>query len=221
MAFSQESLDFLIDNYFYNSREWYREHKEAYQRSVFEPIAQLITDLTPKMLEIDSEFVTAPKTGKTISRMYRDIRRVRDGMLFHKNVWCVFSRDKRLYETGAPSFYFQLEQNGFSYGCGFYCAASEKLIQMRQMILNGDKLFKKAIRAYEEQDVFVLCGDTYKRSKFPDQPKRLQNFLDRKNLFFEKQSQDTEILFSENLSEFLWNDFKKLAPIYDFLLAFA
>lgn len=221
MAFSQESLDFLTDNYFYNSREWYQEHKDVYRRFVFEPMAQLVADLAPKMLEIDSEFVTAPKTGKTISRMYRDIRRVRDGMLFHKNVWCVFARDKKLYETGAPAFYFQLEQDGFSYGCGFYCAASEKLVQMRQMILEGDKLFKKAIKAYESQDVFVLSGDIYKRSKFPDQPKRLQNFLDRKNLFFEKQSQDAEILFSENLSEILWNDFKKLSPIYDFLLAFA
>ena len=57
MPFSQESLDFLTDNYFFNSREWYRAHREDYLRLVQEPMAELVSALAPKMLSVDPEFI--------------------------------------------------------------------------------------------------------------------------------------------------------------------
>lgn len=213
-GFTGEALRFLFENRMNNSKEWYDSHKHIYKELVYNPFCELINLLAPTMTEIDAQLITVP--SKIISRVRRDTRFTKDKTLYRDNSWLVFLRDKSQMST-APCFWFEINQKGSSYGIGYYGAQTSSMAQMRDMILNSHPLFAKALKYYENQNQFKLGGEMYKRSKYPDQPENLRNWLDRKNIYFECVQNDFKLAFSEELPEVLKKAFTELKPIYDFL----
>lgn len=209
-----DALRFLFENRMNNSKEWYDSHKSDYKKYVYTPFAELITELAPTMLEIDSQLITLP--SKLISRVRRDTRFTKDKTLYRDNVWLVFLRDKSLMST-APCFWFGIDQKGSSYGIGYYGAEPASMANMRDMIVNSHPAFLMAQKYYEAQNEFIIGGDLYKRSKYPEQPENLRTWLDRKNIYFEAVQSNFELAFSKELPDVLKKGFKELKPIYDFL----
>ncbi len=214
-GFTKEALRFLFENKMNDSKEWYEAHKKEYKKLVYEPFTELVKELAPTMTQIDASIITTP--SKLISRVRRDTRFTRDKSLYRDNVWIVFLRDKSQMST-SPCFWFELSQSGSSYGVGYYGAQTASMAVMREMIVERHPAFMTALKAYESQDEFTIGGEAYKRSKFPEQPENLRQWLDRKNIYFQSVQNDFELAFSKELPEVLKNDFIKLKPIYDFLL---
>lgn len=213
-GFTGEALKFLFENRMNNSKEWYDSHKPDYKKYVYNPFLELIQELIPTIMEIDNQIITIP--SKLISRVRRDTRFTKDKTLYRDNVWIVFLRDKSVMST-SPCFWFDISQKGSSYGVGFYGAETKSMSNMREMIINRHPLFLDALACYESQNQFVIGGDMYKRSKFPDQPENLKLWLDRKNIFFESVQDNFKLAFSKELPEVLKKGFLQLKPIYDFL----
>lgn len=219
MPLSKDTLDFLVENRMRNDRPWYNEHKEAFSRKVLEPLQELVKVMTPAMREIDPLFELAPKVDKTISRVYRDTRFTHDKSLFRDVMWIVFQRAKIVNPEGMPGYWFEISPSRFAYGCGFYQASREFLEAMRLRILADDPLFLKARAMYESQDVFVLEGERFKRSKHPEQPEAMCFWLDRKSVSLSAYSTDFKLAFSERLAEKLVSDFTAIRPMYEFWCA--
>lgn len=214
VGFSEEGLKFLFENRMNNSKDWYESHKNIYKEYVYNPFVQLITELAPAMLEIDSQFITIP--SKLISRVRRDTRFSKDKTLYRDNAWLVFLRDKSRMST-SPCYWFEISQKGSSYGVGYYSAEPGSMDKMREMILDSHPAFLSAQKCLKSQDKFVIGGEMYKRSKYPDQPEDLKTWLDRKNIYFECVQNDFKLAFSKDLPDVLKKDFMYLKPIYDFL----
>ncbi len=216
MPISKETLRFLAENRLHNSREWYQQHKSDYQELVLNPLVELSANMAPAMLEIDPHFVTEPKVDRTISRIYRDTRFSHDKSLYREVMWVCFMRSKK--EDGSlPGFVFEFSPQGFRYGCGYYEAPPKVMEAMRRLILENNPAFIHAKKAAEEQTVFQMEGNFYKRSKFPDAPEDLRNWLDRRNIDFMCNSTDANLLFSEDLHQTLTCGFGLLKPVYAFL----
>lgn len=213
-GFTQEGLKFLFENKLNNNKDWYESHKSVYKKHIYNPFVELIMDLSPAMLEIDPQFITVP--SKIISRVRRDTRFSKDKSLYRDNAWIVFLKDKSKMSS-SPCFWFEITQKGSSYGLGYYGAQSSSMSKMREMILDGHPQFKSAQKFYESQDLFVIGGDMYKRSKFPDQTQNLKSWLDRKNIFFQCVQNDFSVAFSKDLPIILKTGFKALKPVYEFL----
>lgn len=213
-GFSAEALKFLMENRLNNSKQWYDEHKDDYKRLVFNPFVELVKELSPTMLRIDSQILTKPH--RVISRVRRDTRFTKDKSLYRDNIWIVFLRDKARMSTSA-CYWFELNQTGSSHGVGFYGATPQSMARMREMIMDKHPAFQFALKCYESQSKFVIGGETYKKSKFPDQPENLKTWLDRKNIYFEYHEAGYTQAFSKDLPEILKKDFLMLKPIYDFL----
>ena len=214
-GFTGEALKFLFENKINDSKDWYESHKTEYKKYVYNPFVELITELSPTMTEIDSSLITLP--SKLISRVRRDTRFSKDKSLYRDNAWLVFLRDKSQMST-SPCFWFEISQKGSSYGVGYYGAETGAMAHMREMIVDRHPAFLRALECYEAQSEFVIGGEMYKRSKFPDMPENLKLWLDRKNIYFECVQNDFKLAFSEDLPEVLKKGFKQLKPIYDFLL---
>lgn len=217
MPLSPQTLDFLSENMLRNNRDWYYAHKEQFKTFVFEPLAQIVKDLAPVMYGIDPLMTAEPKTGKSISRVFRDTRFTKNPALFRDTMWCVFTRDKKAYSS-APGFFFKFSPDGFRYGCGYFDAPPKVMEAIRTLILKNDESFQEALRAVNAQDVFKMEGEFYKREKHPGQPPELQQWLQRKGISFNHNSKDFDLLFSQNLTEKLAEDFKLLAPVYWFFM---
>lgn len=219
MPLSKATLDFLVENRMRNDRPWYNEHKEEFAAKVLEPLRELVTAMTPAMREIDPLFELAPKVDRTISRVYRDTRFTHDKSLFRDVMWIVFQRAKIVNPEGMPGYWFEVSPSRFAYGCGFYQASNEFLGAMRRQILAGNPLFLKALDMYEKQDIFVLEGEMFKRSKHPDQPESMRFWLDRKSVGLSASSTDFKLAFSNRLAEKLVADFSLIRPMYEFWCA--
>ncbi len=216
MSFSLESVAFLYENHQQNSRKWYQDHKQDYQKYVQMPMRQLISDLTPALYKIDKYIYCDPK--RIVSRIFRDLRYCKDKTIFHQNVWCTFMRPTETKFHTFPAFYFEISPNGFNYGCGFYQPGTAVLNELRTMILKKDRAFEKALKAFENQDLYQLNGDSYKRDHFPDQKENRKNWLNRKDLCLTTESEDFELLFRSDLAQKIADDFQILVPIYKFFL---
>ncbi len=217
MPFSKETLDFLIENRLQDSRTWFQEHKTVYRRVVLEPLRELVTALTPVMLEIDGRVICDPQVDKTICRIWRDTRFSKDPSLYRDTMWIIFKR-ARMHSTAYPGLYVELGPDGFNYGCGFYDASPGYMNHLREKILGSSPAFAAASRAYEEQSVFQLEGDFYRRPRYAGEPAERRNWLERRNIAFIAESRDFPLLYSVGLADKLTADFLLLKPIYDFLL---
>lgn len=213
--FSQKTIDFLIENRLQNSKEWFEERREQYNEFVISPLVSLTEKLTPVLLDIDDQLICSPKVGGSVSRIWRDARFSKDKSLFRDTMWCMFIRQKNV---GLPEFFFVISPDSFLYGGGYYSAGAASMDSVRKLILSNDKDFKNALSVYENQDVFQLVGDIYKRSRHPDSPEKLKNWLDRKTICFLRESNDFDLLYSDKLSSIVADGYKTLAPIYNFLI---
>ena len=216
MPFSAKTLDFLFENRLHDSRIWFEEHKEEYQKQVLFPLQELVRQLTPHVLKIDSQLTTEPRVDRTICRIRRDTRFSHDKSLYRDNMWIIFKRGK-MHGTEVPGIYFEIAADGFHYGCGFYNASVRYMETMRSMILANDPDFCKADQRFCSQAVYHIEGDCYKRPRFEKQPQNRREGLERRGICFVADSQDFELLFSNHLAEKLAADFSILSPIYRFL----
>ncbi len=211
--FTQRALDFLYFNHLNNSKLWYQEHKSDFQEYLVKPFAELVTDMTPAMLSIDPKFIVEPKIDKTISRIYRDMRYASDGYLYRDRMWCVFLRDKKLY-NGLPGYFFELSPYGFRYGCGYYQADGKSVKNFRRLILDGSPEYKAAMECYKSQNVLSVYGEKLKGDRYADMPQEAREWLNLKNIGLIAESKDINLLFSENLAQTLSELFVQIKPFY-------
>lgn len=213
MPFSVKTIDFLAENRLHDSKAWFEEHKDDYKKYVTAPFAEIIEKLAPVMESIDSEIICTPRC---VSRIYRDTRFSNDKTMFRDSMWASF-RHKREPREPMPEMYFAISPDGFEYGVGFYCAGTSNMEAIRGYILSGDKDFKAADRAYRASQL-EMGGECYKRSHYPDEKEDLREWLDRKNIYFVRDTKDSGIVFSDRLSDYLAEGFTECAPIFRFLM---
>ncbi len=215
--FTQRALDFLYHNRLNNSSEWYRQHKADYEAYLLQPFKQLVTDLAPTMLAIDDKLIVEPKVDRSISRIYRDMRLVRDGYRYRDKMWALFVRDKKLY-NGLPAFYFELSPYGFSYGCGYYKADAESNNNLYALIRMHAREYLDAVDCVNSQNTFSLCGDPVKPKADASCTEKDVKWLSLSNIGLIVNSKDYALLTSPDLSAVLAEQFKQIAPFYRFLM---
>ncbi|MBR5114574.1 MAG: DUF2461 domain-containing protein [Oscillospiraceae bacterium] len=214
MAFSQATLDFLMENRINDSRLWFNEHKAEYIEYVRDPMRSFVEALAPYMERIDSMIVCDPV--RSVSRIWRDARY--SNTLFRENLWCDLSRDRHIHML--PSFFFEITPVGFSCGCGCWETGSDFMGEFRRLILAGSPLFNDAVEALRGSG-FALMDSRYKRTRHPDAPEWQREWLDQRSpcVFFE--SGELDVLFSEDLPDRIGARFAEIKPFYDFLLLVA
>lgn len=210
MAFTEKSLDFLFENHKNDSKLWFTEHKDIYQKEVVEPFKELVVQLAPIMEEIDDEIVCTPKK---ISRIYRDARYAQGKSIFREGLWISIARKKEPFVC-IPEFYFEFSPNGYGWGCGYYHASAASMNAIRKLILAKDKTAYDAFKAYEKQNKFHMWGDLYKRNHYPDESEKLCNWLNRKTISLSYEGEDINEFYSENLAQIIGNDFKSIKAVY-------
>ncbi len=217
MAFSQRTTEFLFENRVTDSKRWFEEHREEYEDVVLSPLRQLVRDLTPTMLGIDPFICCEPKIGKCISRIFRDTRYTHDKHIFRDAMWISFARSRMIVAGSSPGYFFEVSPRGLLWGCGWYQASPEAMAILRERALAGDRRFAACRRMLKKRPDFFLSDERYKRSKYPDAPEELREWLDLKNVCVLANGDVETLLPDPALPELLAKDFKAMQPLYDFL----
>lgn len=215
-GFSKETIDFLADLKENNNKQWFEANRDKYIRYLREPMQELTISLGTFMLSIDPYFEIEPR--KTISRINRDIRFSKDKSPYRANMWIAFKRVYLDWKT-EPTYFFEIFPNSYRYGMGFYNIPKETLYKLRNMIDEGKKEFLKIDSIYRKQNTFILEGEKYKRIINPNLPEELNDWYQRKEIYFVCNREIDQRLFSAELLDDLMDGFEKLSPIYNFFLS--
>ena len=213
-AFTPKMLDFLMENHLQNSKTWYDEHKKECRELVTLPFYALTEAMAPTILEIDPQFVTEPY--KVLSRVRRDTRFTKNKDLYRDHAWLTFRHAKQNLGSSL-CYYFEIEQDSWGYGVGFYKIPSDVREEYRQMILHHDISYLAAQQALQKLPCFSLFGEEYKRVMFPQAAPQDQIWLNRKNIGVSFSSDDFDALFDGSFYDIMIDRLKGIAPFYYFL----
>jgi len=211
--FNPRGVIFLTELAANNNKEWFMAHQSEYQKYLLDPFVDLTGELTPGMLDIDPALLTG---AKTVSRIYRDTRFSALKLPYKTTMWLTFKRVRPDWYD-APAYFFELAADGYRFGMGYYSASSQTMSRFRRAVEEDLRLFQKII-AWGKPDNFTLEGDDYKKLKVPEMPDSVQEWYRKKSFYLVCNSAIGPRLFSRDLVNDLLDGFKRLAPLYHFLL---
>jgi uncharacterized protein (TIGR02453 family) len=215
-GFSPHSLAFFESLAGNNSKAWFEAHRDRYERYLLEPLKSLVSDLAAPMLDLDPELMTIPAVDKTISRIYRDTRFSSNKSPYKTSLWITFKRPRPDWKD-APCFFFEIAADSCRYGMGFYSASRETMDRLRSFIEAKPAGFRKSTAYLEQQTVFTLEGERYKRPLNPALGDDLQLWHQRKNLYLVCNRLADGRLFTRGILDDLQEGFSLLKPVYQLL----
>ncbi|MBI5638141.1 MAG: DUF2461 domain-containing protein [Nitrospinae bacterium] len=215
-GFSRETSRFLHDLKRNNNKGWFESNKARYQDVLIKPLTELASDLAPFMLSIDSHMEVTPAVNKTISRIYRDTRFSRDKSPYKTTMWITYKRPRKNW-VSAPAYFFEISEESYRYGMGFYSAEKGTMDGLRWAINDDPAGFLKATAFYSKQNAFAVEGEKYKRLLSETIPPELLDWYQRKNLYLVCNRKMEGSIFSRKLVADLKGGFSLLGPFYHYL----
>lgn len=215
-GFSHKTFDFLMNLEFNNNKIWFEENKQSYKDYVVKPFQELINSLSSYMLSIDPLFDTRADIGKTISRIYRDVRFSKDKSPYRSSVWLTFKRASAEWKL-EPCFFFEITPSIYRYGMGFFVIEKETILKLRELIDRNSDDFREILSKYSDQKIFTLSGEKYKKILDKSKAEEILNWYQRKEIYFMCEKKIAKNLFESRLVDDLKNDYDILRPFYEFL----
>lgn len=206
-----ESLFLLAENRFQDSKAYYEAQKPTINKTVVQPLKQLVADLTPAMAAVD------PLLGGHVSRVRRDNRFTHDKRMYRENMWIVFMRDKKAWDWCVPAFYLDFSINRAEWGLGFYSATPAIMRALRRRIEADPSGAQQAVTAAQKGG-FLLGGRPYARPRSTEEtPELLRPFYDCKSVDL-CRTEEGGFVADTALPQRLLEGFQALTPMYRLLI---
>ena len=212
--FTPKTIEYLREIAINNSKDWFEQNRENYEQDLRAPLLNLAENLGDFMLTIDSGFEISPK--KIVSRIWRDTRFSRDKSPLKTNFWTTFKKPRKNW-VDAPAFFFEISADFYRFGMGFYRAAPKTMAAFRNLIDEFPHEFSAATTFFEQQKIFKLAGEKYKRVFDSNKSEKLQNWFQRKNFYLVAQNPIDKKFFAKNLTNEIISSFEILRDFYKFL----
>ena len=213
-GFTPQALMLLAENRFHNSKAFYEEHKQALNELAIRPMRQIAQAMAPQMMALDPLMNLNPV--RMVSRIRRDTRFTKDKSLYRANVWTVFSRPKASFPH-APCFWFEVTQEAYSYGLGYYDTTPALMQAFRKQMAYQPRLFERECRELRNAG-FSFEGERYKRDKEGPIPERLKPYYNLKDIVVIRRGTDFGVLQSEAILGELRDGYHRLEGMYRFLM---
>jgi len=217
--FTTASFRFLSSLDRNNSRDWFHEHKDDYERHVREPYLHLITDLQQPLAKISPHYRADPrKNGGSLFRIFRDTRFSHNKLPYKPWQGARFFHERR-HEIPAPSFYMHIQPGECFAGGGMWHPESDALKHIREFLADNPAAWKRATRSKAFTEQLTLDGEALVRPpRGYDPTHELIDDLKRKD-FVASAGFSEELACSTELLPWLVATFKQVAPLVDYLCA--
>lgn len=129
--FTTKTLSFLRSLKRHNDRDWFRTHKETYERHVRQPMIELLARLARDFRSFAPELVSEPKV--CLYRIYRDTRFSEDKTPLKTHVAAHFP-SRRFGRSGGAGLYIELAPGWVWMGGGMYMPSGPDLHAIRDHI---------------------------------------------------------------------------------------
>ena len=213
-GFKPETIDFMWELRMNNSKEWMDQNRERYKEVLKDPFDKFAADLA----ELSPMFC-GKKMKYSVSRINRNIRYTRDKSPYRANRWIVLY-DEKFRGTEwklRPSFYFELDPEGFTHGVGMWCATPAFLTAYRKKIDSNPAAFQRLAKKIDKDPLFQLEGEEYKKIRNESLDPLAQSWYKKKDIIICTRSAMEDILFTPELPQYLAEEWSRLKGLYAFL----
>jgi uncharacterized protein (TIGR02453 family) len=202
-----------------NSREWFHEHKDDYERHVREPFLALIADMQTPLAKISTHYRADPrKVGGSLFRIHRDTRFSNDKQPYKTWTGARLFHVRR-HEIAAPSFYLHFQPGECFAGGGLWHPESHTLKKIRDFLADNPAAWKHATQSKAFREHFTFWGESLTRPpRGYDPAHELIDDLKRKS-FAAGEAFTEALACSTELAPYLVTTFKRVAPMVDYLCA--
>ena len=139
-GFPAEGMRFLADLKENNDREWFQPRKGVFDEFVKQPMLDLVRALQSGMMRFAPDYVADP--GKTLYRIYRDVRFSKNKAPYKPHVASLFRRNGFGKDDGA-GFFFLISPSVIEIVAGIYSPPPESLLAVRQHVADNAKEFRR------------------------------------------------------------------------------
>ena len=212
-GFSDRTFEFYMAIRFNNNRDFFGANREWYQSAVRAPMVALCEALGPTVEDIDPGLDT--RAGKCVARVNRDTRFSRDKSPYRDYSFMKF-RQLGVDRDETLGFYFDLSDDGASYGVGIYLRNLPMMRALSQAILTRPQAVLEALQPVKDQ--FTFHGDVIKRMKVPPQvPPPLAPWFALRSFYLERRIVDFDLIKSPRLAQEIARGYRLAQPLYRLL----
>jgi len=140
-VFTPRTIAFLRALKRNNDRDWFRAHRDEYERHVRQPAIALLARLDRDLRPFAPRLVADPKIS--LFRIYRDTRFSADKSPLKTQLGVVFP-DRHLRKRGA-ALYFEIGPDGTWIGGGVYNPDTPTLVAVREAIAGNHRRFTRIV----------------------------------------------------------------------------
>ena len=162
-GFTNDTLDFFYGLMQNNSKQWFDDNREAYDKFVIAPARSLVLAFGDRLKTIAPEIVAEPKVNRSLFRINRDVRFSKDKTPYKTNlgVWMWEGIGKRMESSG---FYFHIEPPRMLIGVGMKGFSKELMARYRASF-KDEKKAMKLVRIVDKlkKQGYDIGGLRYKR----------------------------------------------------------
>lgn len=139
---SIDSFPFLTEQYLFdltknNNKEWFAKNKSRFENEFLIPASNFVVELGERIRAFAPDIIAIPKIDKSIFRLHRDMRFVKDKNLYKTNLGIyIWEGDRQRMEC--PGFYFHIEPGQIFWGSGIYKFSPEQLVKFREIVSAED-----------------------------------------------------------------------------------
>lgn len=209
-GFSPETIDFLWGIRLNNNREWFNANKEAYQKTLYEPMKALSQ-------EVFAPFREVPNMAFKLSRIYKDAR-MHPAVPYKESLW-LSMRPDGLSWSEQPTLYFEIRPEAYSYGFILWKPRAEMMEKFRAMVVNRpEELLTLVKRAEAASGLTFQCQQYYRKKHCP--VPELEPYYNLKSIMMDVDRSPDELLFSADLAGEVVRTLQALYPLYEYCLKF-
>jgi uncharacterized protein (TIGR02453 family) len=217
--FSSATFRFLRALARNNNRTWFKAHQAEYERDVREPYLRLIGDLQAPLAKISAHYRADPRrVGGSLFRIQRDVRFAGDKAPYKTWAGARFFHERRR-EWPSPSFYLHIAPGDCFVGAGIWHPESPTLKKLREFIADNPAAWKRAVHSKAFRARYEFWGERLSRAPqgYAVDHELIED-LKRKN-YAAGCGFDDKLACSVELKPFVIENFKRLAPLMDYLCA--
>jgi len=215
--FSRKTIAFLKELKQNNNKIWFDKNRQRYEDEVRTPALNYIESMDQYMAKISPHFiVSAKKVGGSLMRVHKDIRFSKDKTPYKTNIGIHF-KHARGKDVHAPGFYFHIEPGEVFLGAGIWRPESSTLKNVRTLMDEYPKEWKKLASKLTGKNEFAFGGDSLKRPPkgFPAEHPLIDD-LKRKD-FIAVANMKISTVYAKDIDKQTARLFKSAAPLVKFI----
>jgi uncharacterized protein (TIGR02453 family) len=219
-GFSRETTRFLAELGKNNSKSWFDEHRDEYERYYITPAKEFVEAVGPALREISPDVQAQPRVNGSIFRVNRDVRFSKDKTPYrdHIDMWFWDGEGR---SSAISGFYLRIAATEVIVGAGAHGMDSDRLKQYRSAVADvgsGAQLVTAIAEA--EAAGYSVGGAHYKRlpKGYENADEATGKLLRHNALFIDATVSTPEELRSDAFLDFCIAHWKKMSPVHRWLV---